>query len=156
MERLKLVADDVLTQDEREARNSRRCNTKRIISSAEIETANHLLAVLKRGVQVVDCTIFLCDYFICRNIFKNETKQIRYLSNLHSTAIICCSCHYNFLIIGRIHSFLLCTLLFYLMSINSFHTLLLPMFFVCFRYCNITQEGVFCDHSSCTMNRLTT
>ncbi len=52
LERLKLVADDVLTEDERAARNSRRCNRVKTFSSAEVDTANHLQGVLKRGVQV--------------------------------------------------------------------------------------------------------
>jgi hypothetical protein len=53
-ERLQLVAEDILTSDEREERSRRRIyNTHVDPLSVDEESANHLRGVLSRGIQVI-------------------------------------------------------------------------------------------------------
>ena len=72
LERLQLIAHDILTAVEREEKDKRRWNnmgplSPSMLTNAEMASANHLEEVLTQGIQVRSnsffCTIFLI-YFL--------------------------------------------------------------------------------------------
>jgi hypothetical protein len=52
-ERLNLIADDILTEDEKEERRARKIHNNAQLNEQEKEAAQHLVGVLARGVQVL-------------------------------------------------------------------------------------------------------
>ena len=68
LERLQLIAHDILTAVEREEKDKRRWNnmgplSPSMLTNAEMASANHLEEVLTQGIQVRSNSFFLYHFF---------------------------------------------------------------------------------------------
>ena len=74
LERLQLIAHDILTAVEREEKDKRRWNnmgplSPSMLTNAEMASANHLEEVLTQGIQVRSNSFFLYHFFYLFFVF---------------------------------------------------------------------------------------